>query len=101
MRSLLRYALDYINRLEKENEELKYKVKKWKENYECSQVIVGDFREIINKQAKELKTAKAEAYKEFAEELIENSEWLPLVSIPDRFITVKRIYDLLKEKIGE
>lgn len=62
-------ALDLINRQKAEIKSLKEKAKRWKENYESQQVVVGDFREIINKQAKELKTAKAEAVKEFAERL--------------------------------
>ena len=68
-----REALNLLNQYEAEQKELKYKVKKWKENYESSQVVVGDFREIINKQAEELKTAKAKAIKEFAERLKEIS----------------------------
>ena len=62
----------YIAEKNAEIERLEYKVKKWKENYESSQVVVGDFREIINKQAKQLKTAKSEAIKEFAERLKES-----------------------------
>lgn len=91
-------ALDLINRQKAEIEEIKYKVKKWKENYECSQVVVGDFREIINKQARELKAAKAEAYKDCIDKIQNqikrnntiSAEWLR------GFLD-----NLLKELVGE
>jgi hypothetical protein len=71
--------------------ELKAKNNKLKE-----QISTIDYEFELLKQEKSV--VKAEARKEFAEELIENSEWIPLAAMPDRFITVKRINELLKEK---
>ena len=96
-------ALEEFNRQKAEIEKIKYKVKKWKENYECSQVVVGDFREIINKQARELKTAKAEAYKEFAEMLKQKALAIHK-SVDENYlyeIDNKFIDNLVKEMVGD
>ncbi len=100
-KKLSKDALDLINRQKKNIKELKYKVKKWKENYESSQVVVGDFREIINKQAKELKTAKAEANKEFVERLHEE---LRMYGTKDKFnkaVFLNVVDRAKKELVGE
>lgn len=60
-----------IESLQAENERLREKVKRWKENYESSQVVVGDFREIINEKCEEIKLTKASAYKECIEKVKE------------------------------
>ncbi len=84
---------------EAEIERLKYKVNKWKENYESSQVVVGDFREIIYKQAKNLETAKAEAVKEFAERL---KQYLLLTKNGEiSVIAYENIDYLVKEMVGD
>ncbi len=88
---------DIISSLQAENERLKNKVKKWKENYKCSQVVVGDFRQIIGEQAEQLKTAKAEAYKEFAERLKER----PTADKDVQYVFELKIDNLLKELVGE
>lgn len=54
-----------IERLKEENETIT-------SNFECQQIVLGDFDEIIKKQAKKLKSAKSEAIKEFAERLCED-----------------------------
>jgi hypothetical protein len=78
MRSLLRYALTYINRLEEENEKLKNDLE-WLNG----QYLIQDMA---------LQTAKAEAYKEFARELM---------LIPRNTVRKDEIKNLLKEKVGE
>ncbi len=45
--------------------------------------------------------AKAEAIKEFAERLKKCSQWLPLTAIPDPFVTVNDIDNLVKEMVGD
>ena len=90
---LEKLTLDLINRQKAEIERLKEKVTRWKENYESSQVVVGDFREIINKQAEKLKTAKAETIKEFAERLKKNEG--------RRGVPIGTIDNLVKEMVGD
>ena len=66
-----------IERLKEENETIK-------SNFECQQIVLGDFDEIIKKQAKKLKTAKSEAIKEFAERLKEKLKEVPRYDIEDK-----------------
>ena len=75
----LKDTLDLINRLQKENERLK---KGWKAD--AIRWIIAD--------------AKAEAYKEFAERLKENS--IATFSFKG-VVMVEEIDDLLKELVGE
>lgn len=88
-------ALDLINRQKAEIKSLKEKAKRWKENYESQQVVVGDFREIINKQAKELKTAKAEAVKEFADKVL---LYIPNI---EGDTTIKCVEEAIKQTLKE
>jgi hypothetical protein len=43
----------------------------------------------------------SEAVKEFAERLKKCSQWLPLVAMPDPFVIVSDIDNLVKEMVGE
>lgn len=63
---VLKDTLDLINRQQAENEQLT-------EKFNCQQTVYGDLSEIIKKQSEELKKAKSEAIKEFAERLKKHS----------------------------
>ena len=84
MRSLLRYILDLINRLQGENERLKQ--------------IIEDKGGLILTE-----TAKAEAYKEFAERLKERAIQTSFDPIYGSIMTVDvdDVDNLLKELVGE
>ena len=71
--------LKVINNLKAENERLK---------------AVNDSFTDIGKLYSEI---KAEAVKEFAERLKKCSQWLPLIAMPDPFVTVSDIDNLVKE----
>ena len=62
---IARNALDLIHRQKAEVEKLKEENQRITENFNCQQIVCGDFCEIIKKQADELKQAKSEAIKEF------------------------------------
>lgn len=62
--SLMRMALVLINLLKEENREITRK-------FNSQQKVYSDLHHIIQSHAEELKTVKAEAYKEFAERLKE------------------------------
>lgn len=59
---LFESTLDLINRQKAENEKIT-------EKYNCQQTVYADLSKIIKEQAEELKQAKSEAIKEFAEQL--------------------------------
>lgn len=71
---------DLINRLKAEVERYKHSIK----------LLEND-----------VKTAKSEAYKEFAERLKKETQWLPLFTpIKEHFVTISQIDNLLKEMAG-
>lgn len=80
-------ALDLIKRQQAEIERLECSAKDWEET--ARQLFIS--RENI----------KAEAVKEFAERLKEESKWLPLTSVTDCFVTVSQIDNLVEEMVGE
>lgn len=89
--SLSKNALDLIKSLQAENERLKTDVLAKEEEY-------NDMLEQRNSVEKYLETAKAEAYKEFAEKLKKESyERIDLTA----YVEVNDIDDLLKELVGE
>lgn len=95
MRSLLRYALDLINRLQEDNERL------------CQ--IGGNLLSSGSKLFQETKAIKAEAYKECIEKVKMEAENATCVYEPDRpqadnmvyHISNIRLNNLLKELVGE
>lgn len=80
--------LDLINRLQAENERLKEKLDTVKQ-------MINDTIPLVEE---DIKTAKAEAYKEFVERLRHIIMWSPKNHIS---ITAKDIDNLLKEMVGE
>lgn len=87
--SFLGEILDFINRQKAE-------IGRVTEKYNCQQTVYADLSKIINEQAKELKQAKSEAIKTFAERLklkIWYSGWCNF----ERTITPEIITDLVKE----
>lgn len=95
---MVRDVLDLINRLQAENERLKGEVAK---EFTC---FVGDPHKVEHcPYLEELKTAKAEAYKECIEKVKENSNKTELVCSgalvrTDYTITEEALDNLLKEK---
>ena len=84
------YALDLINRLQAENERLTTALKE----------ISNGLAEVKVLVARDLKNAKAEAYKEFAEEL--HNKAMKPEEICDNFaVGCNTIDNLLKELVGE
>lgn len=65
----LKELIDLINRQQTEIERLREEKQAITDNFNCQQTVYLDLSEIIKKQANELKTAKSEAIKEFAERL--------------------------------
>ena len=63
-----KFVLGLINRQKAENEKIT-------EKYNCQQTVYVDLSKIIKEQAEELKQAKSEAIKEFAERLIKTAEY--------------------------
>ena len=55
--------------------EAKAEIEKITEKYNCQQTVYVDLSKIIKEQAEELKQAKSEAIKEFAERLIKTAEY--------------------------
>ena len=100
LNSILKDALDLINRLQAENERLNFVRTRDAQRYDQkisdqahTNCILIDLHSKAIKEVKELeeklKTAKAEAYKEFAEIMTERFIGIPLV--------VHRIGNILKE----
>ena len=58
-------------------------------------------KEICDELRERLAKSKAEAVKEFAERLKECSQWLPLIAMPDPFVAVSDIDNLVKEMVGD
>lgn len=84
---------------EEENENLKAEIERLTgarnaDPMDFCGVLCRYTEELINK-------AKAEAVKEFAERLKKCSQWLPLIAMPDPFVTVSDIDNLVKEMVGE
>ena len=88
-------AIDLINRLQEENERLRnaYKQCAWERD-----IFAEDMKEEIKKDCSylmlDIKTIKAEAYKEFAERL-------KFIMYPSVKLECKDIDNLLKELVGE
>lgn len=83
-------VLDLINRQKAEIERLQIRVKGQKHSLFEQQAYTAQLQ-------KQLATAKSEAIKEFAEKLKAVCQWLPLTVIPNRFVTIEQIDDLVKE----
>ena len=106
---LMKLLFDLINRLQAENERLKFVRTRDAQRYNekisdqaHTNCILIDLHSNAIKEVKELedrlKTAKAEAYEEFAERLKENS--IATFSF-EGFVLVEEIDNLLKELVGE
>ena len=80
---ITKFALDLINRQKSEIERLN-------SPYEMQ----------VEASKKLENSIKTEAVKEFAERLKKCSQWLPLVAMPDPFVTVSDIDNLVKEMVG-
>ena len=79
-------ALDLINRLQAENEQLNAKLEKWLDKYNDKNI------EIV-KLKHDIQTAKTEAYKELGKILIDKSE--------NGVISASDIVDIVVEIVGE
>jgi len=88
-RELLDRAADYIETLEREYESLT-------EKFNCQQTVYADLSKIIKDQAEELKTAKAEAYKEVFERLGEKLVYFYIQNVYQ--ISAEDYNTLVKEK---
>ena len=101
--STISHTIDLINRLQAENERLKKEINNFDEGKGFIFTIDGaegyfpvEFVKEAIKTHLNIKTAKAEAYKEFADRVKEKTNWLfSSVSIN------KEIDNLLKELVGE
>lgn len=98
-------ALDLIKRQKAEIENAKAKIKICAEVIERQDTEIEQWKEEANKYQKlwciavdDIETAKAEAYKEFAEKLKE--EYCDIV-LYGKIVTVNTIDNLLKEMVGE
>lgn len=90
MRDIIQKQQEEINRLQAENERLKADIGK---EFTC---FVGDPHKVEHcPYLEQLETAKAEAYKKFAEKLKCG------VSITSGIITCENVDNLLKEMVGE
>ena len=100
-----RNALDLINRQQAQLADERAKIEICAETISRQDAEIERLNNNISAMATTLsnsaKETKAEAIKEFAERLKANSQWLPLTAIPDSFVTVSNIDNLVKEMVGE
>ena len=78
-RTMMIDALNLITKIKAENKTLKEELQRVTENYNCQQIVCGDFCDIIKRQADELKAAVPEALKEFISRLREKLYGVPTV----------------------
>jgi hypothetical protein len=105
-RKLTTSALDLINRLQAENKQLKSDISvsrdaylSMKDRYEYEKEKVEKAKQKCIDIAKALKTAKAEAIKEFAAKIKEDAEWI----CDDNYIEdelTEYVDNLVKEMVG-
>lgn len=84
MDDLMKEALHLIKRLQTECEKLQ-----------------NTLDDVLDRQPILVARAEKYAVEEFAEQLNQMAQWLPLTAIPDRFVTVSNINKLVKERTGE
>ena len=98
--TLLKEVLDLINRQKAEEETMQSYIDCLKAEIEDMNNLVVYNAACATKLQLKLVEAKAEAVKEFAERLKKCSQWLPLVAMPDPFVIVSDIDNLVKEMAG-
>ena len=109
-------ALDLISRQQAEIEEHKNNCEKCgaktRECIESLQNIIAEKQaeierlqntldDVLDRQPILVARAEKYAVEEFADQLNQMAQWLPLTAIPDRFVTVSNINKLVKERTGE
>lgn len=87
---LMKDVFDFINRQKAE-------IGRVTEKYNCQQTVYADLSKIINEQAKELKQAKSEAIKEFAERLKNNTFLAKEKNSVEHIIWIYEIDKIVKE----